>query len=358
MTKKKKISSAKLTIRQRIARGVGVWQVKLRKRRADYLKRRPHRSFRRTRRRDYKRSLKLPGYWLLTKQVMMPLLRHKRVFFGLALLYVIFTMALSNMMAQETYVQFREITTGAVEEGLASTVVANLVLFWSVLSRQFSGAASSELGSPEQIFGVLFGIYTWLTVVVLLRAILAGKRLRLRDGLYSSGGPVIALIVLLLILAVQSVPAAVAAIAYSAANGSGLLDQTATLMLFGGGAILLAMLSLYWATSTILAMVIATLPGMYPMQAIKIAGDLVIGRRIRVLLRLLWSIVLLLLMWVVVLLPMILLDGALKSAIPGLDWLPLVPVTALLLMAWSVVFEAAYVYILYRKVVDDDAAPA
>ena len=358
MTKKKKISSAKLTIRQRIVRGVGVWQVKLRKRRADYLKRRPHRSFRRTRRRDYKRSLKLPGYWLLTKQVMMPLLRHKRVFFGLALLYVIFTMALSNMMAQETYVQFREITTGAVEEGLASTVVANLVLFWSVLSRQFSGAASSELGSPEQIFGVLFGIYTWLTVVVLLRAILAGKRLRLRDGLYSSGGPVIALIVLLLILAVQSVPAAVAAIAYSAANGSGLLDQTATLMLFGGGAILLAMLSLYWATSTILAMVIATLPGMYPMQAIKIAGDLVIGRRIRVLLRLLWSIVLLLLMWVVVLLPMILLDGALKSAIPGLDWLPLVPVTALLLMAWSVVFEAAYVYVLYRKVVDDDAAPA
>jgi hypothetical protein len=33
-------------------------------------------------------------------------------------------------------------------------------------------------------------------------------------------------------------------------------------------------------------------------------------------------------------------------------------ISALLLMAWSVVFEAAYVYILYRKVVDDDAAPA
>jgi hypothetical protein len=156
----------------------------------------------------------------------------------------------------------------------------------------------------------------------------------------------------------QLIPAAIALIAYGAADASGLLDQTAMLMLFGGGAILLATLSLYWATSTIIAMIVATLPGMYPMQAIKIAGDLVIGRRIRVLLRLLWSIVLLLLMWVVVLLPMILLDGALKSAIPGLDWLPLVPVTALLLMAWSVVFEAAYVYVLYRKVVDDDAAPA
>ena len=31
-----------------------------------YLQRRPHRSFRRTYRRDYERSLALPGYWAFT----------------------------------------------------------------------------------------------------------------------------------------------------------------------------------------------------------------------------------------------------------------------------------------------------
>jgi hypothetical protein len=27
-------------------------------------------------------------------------------------------------------------------------------------------------------------------------------------------------------------------------------------------------------------------------------------------------------------------------------------------MAWSVVFEAAYVYVFYRRIIDDDSAPA
>ena len=63
-------------------------------------------------------------------------------------------------------------------------------------------------------------------------------------------------------------------------------------------------------------------------------------------------------LWLVVLLPIILLDGALKSAMPDLEWLPLVPFTALMLMAFSVVFEAAYIYLFYRKVVEDDSAPA
>ena len=358
MTKKQQQSSPRLAWRQRVARRVQAWWTALRKRHAAYLKRRPHRSFRRTRRRDYKRSLKLPGYWSLTKHIGTILLKHRRLFIGLALLYAFMTIALSSMMSQETYSQLRDVITDAGEEGAVGATVMNLALFWGVFTSQLTGASAGEVGSSQQIFGILFGLYAWLTVIWLMRAILAGKRPRLRDGLYGSGGPVLALIVLVLVLMLQLIPAAIALIAYGAADASELLDQTAILMLFGGGAILLATLSLYWATSTIIAMIVATLPGMYPMQAIKIAGDLVIGRRIRVLLRLLWSIVLLLLMWVVVLLPMILLDGALKSAIPGLDWLPLVPVTALLLMAWSVVFEAAYVYVLYRKVVDDDAAPA
>lgn len=324
--------------------------------RDNFLKRRPHRSFRRTRRRDYKRSLKLPGYWALTQQIFLTLNKRKRLFILLALLFGIGTIALSSMMSQDAYSQLKDMLDEATEGGAVSTITTNLALFWGVFTSQLSGAA--EVGSSQQIFGVLLGLYVWLAVIWLLRAILAGKHPRLRDGLYNSGGPVLSLLVLVFILVIQLIPAAVALIAYGAADASGLLDQTVMLMLFGGGAILLAVLSLYWLTSTLFAMVIITLPGIYPMQAIKMAGDLVIGRRIRILLRLLWSVILLLIMWIVVLLPVILIDSALKSAIPGLDWLPLVPLVALMLMAWTLVFEASYVYMFYRKVVDDDSAPA
>jgi large subunit ribosomal protein L13 len=67
---------------------------------------------------------------------------------------------------------------------------------------------------------------------------------------------VIALGVLAVILLVQLLPAAIALIVYGAADGSGLLDQTAALMLAGGATGLVAVLSLYWITSTIIAMVI------------------------------------------------------------------------------------------------------
>lgn len=283
---------------------------------------------------------------------------NKRIFLGLAALYGVFILLLSSMMSQETYSQLREVLDEANEEGAISTAVSSLALFWSVFTNQLTGSSAGEAGSSQQIFTVLLGLYVWLTVIWLLRAIMAGKKPKIRDGLYGAGGPVLALFVLVFVLLVQLLPAAVALIAYGAADASGLLDQTAVLMLFGGGAVLLAALSLYWATSTFIAMVVVALPGMYPMQAVKIAGDLAVGRRIRILLRLLWSVVLLFIVWVVVLLPMILLDGAIKSAIPDLEWLPLVPFTALMLMAFSVVFEASYIYIFYRKVVEDDSAPA
>lgn len=295
----------------------------------------------------------------MTKQIWTILSKNKRVFLGLALIYSVCVILLSSMMSQETYTQLRELVAEESENGeIISTTVSSLALFWTVFTNQLTGSPTGEVGSIQQVLVILLGLYVWLSVIWMLRAVMAGKRPQIRASLYSSGSPVLALLVLVFVLLLQLVPAAAAVIAYSAADSSGLLNQTASLMLLGGGAILLVTLSLYWATSTLIAMIIIALPGTYPMHALKVAGDLVVGRRIRILLRLLWSLILLLLVWVVVLLPVILLDGALKSAIPGLEWLPIVPATALLLMAFSVVFEASYIYIFYRKVVDDGSKPA
>jgi hypothetical protein len=97
---------------------------------------------------------------------------------------------------------------------------------------------------------------------------------------------------------------------------------------------------------------------MYPMQAIKTAGDLVVGRRVRILLRIIWLLFIVALFWIVVMIPLILLDAWIKGIWSSIYWVPVIPILLLIMSSVSIVWVSSYLYLLYRKVVDDDAAPA
>ncbi len=336
---------------------VKLFWLKLNSRRLAYLERRPHRSFKRTKRRDYKRPLKLPGYIELTFMAIKTIWANRWQYFGIMVVYIVLAVALSAIMTQDGYSQIKEMVDEARDESLWNGVLAIFVLFWNIVAGQLT-TVSSASGSSQQIAVVLLSLYAWLAIIWLTRVIMANKRPLVRDSLYNSGSPVIALLILVVVMMIQAFPGAIALIVYNAADQSGLLSQTVILMLAGGAMAIVVTLSLYWMTSTFLAMVIVTLPGMYPMEAIRLAGDLVVGRRIRILLRIFWILLVILLIWAVVLVPVILFDGALKSAIPAIDWLPIVPAVALGLSILSLVILTVYIYTFYRKVVDDDSAPA
>ena len=153
-------------------------------------------------------------------------------------------------------------------------------------------------------------------------------------------------------------PLALVLIGYSAAIASGLLAGGVEAMLFWVAAGLLTSLSIYWITSTFFALVIVTLPGMYPFQAIKTAGDLVIGRRLRILLRIIWMAVGAFLAWAIILIPIIIFDTWLKGIWKAINWVPTVPIILLGLSSLTIVWVSSYIYLLYRKVVADDADPA
>ncbi len=342
-----------VSLKERIS---GTWRQLMRRRQA-FLRRRPHRSFRVTKRRDYRRSLKLPGYFALTGQVWQLMRKDWRIFVGLAAIYAILGVLLSGLMSQDTYQQLKDTINEVNQEGTLGAVMPTLTLFAGVVTNQLGGSTGG-VASSQQVIGALIGLYIWLTTIWLVRGVTAGKRLKIRDGLYNAGAPVIALSVLVFIALVQLLPAAIAVIIYGAADTSGMLQQTVVLMLAAGAAILIVTLSLYWLTSTLFAMVIITLPGMYPLEAMRLASDIVLGRRMRILLRLMWLFVVLAVVWAAILIPVIMIDGALKAAIPALNWLPLVPLMALMLAALSIVASACYVYLFYRKVVADDSAPA
>lgn len=316
-----------------------------------YMARRPHRSFRMTRRRDYVRPLELPGNFAFTHEVNRTLWKYKKVFSLLGLVYIFFFAVLIGVQSQDTYTAFSDALHDQGIEFFSGDWTAGDQALGTLMGIATS-TLSGTLTEAQQIYGVFIFLLIWLATVWLLRNLLAGHKVKLRDGLYNSGAPIFSTAIVLGILIVQLVPVGLAVLGYNAASTSGILDGGASAMLFWIGASLLGILSLYWITSTLIALIIVTLPGMYPFQAIKTAGDLMVGRRIKILLRWLWMALVVLLTWVIVLLAFIFIDMGLKALFPVISSWPIVPIVILLLSALTTIWVSAYVYLLYRKAVD------
>lgn len=348
-SKKTKKSPAKNAVKQSWLRQTISIQ---KERMTNFMARRPHRSFRLTRRRDYVRPLALPGNISFTNEVTRTLWKYKKIFLILAAIYAILYGLLVGIQSQESYSSISDSLQEAgneVYDGNWSAVGQAALLTLSVAAT----GLNAESTEAQQLFSVLVFLMVWLTTVWLLRNLLAGHKVKVRDGLYNSASPLFAMVIIALIIAVQLIPVAIAFVGYNAALGTGLIASGgAGAMLFWIGAGLLSLLSLFWITSSLFAMIIVTIPGMYPLKAMRTAGDMVLGRRIKILLRWVWMALVLAVAWAVVIIPIILLDMLIKSLWPVIAWVPIVPVAGLLMAAVSTVWVSAYVYLLYRKVVD------
>ncbi len=336
---------------------IGSFYRSLRGRVDDLLSRRPHRSFKNTRRRDYIRSLKLPGYWAFTGHVNHLLWKHKKLFLLVVILYAVLNGVLVGLASQGTYTELSNMLKDSGTDLFAGNwgqiSQAAILLGTGIL-----GGINEAPSDAQKIFGPLIVLLIWLTTIWLLRAILANHQPKLRDGLYNAGAPIISTFLVSLMFLVQLIPAAIATLGFWAASQTGFAVNGVESMLFWIVVSLLVVLSLYWATSTFIALVVVTLPGMYPMRAIATAGDMVIGRRIRILLRLLWVLLLVVVTWILVFIPVMLLDTWIKGFFENSDWVPTVPVLLVTMSALTTVWITTYIYLLYRKIVDDDAKPA
>ncbi|MBC7746632.1 hypothetical protein H7Y40_01475 [Pedobacter sp.] len=319
-------------------------------RRQSFLDRRPHRSLRRTKRRDLPKHVPLPGYFSFTKYVMKTIQLYRKGFAIFLVLYIIVGSLLVGIASQENYKALTDSFGTLGQEligGNVDTATQTLALFGAAIS----GGLADPLTEAQQVYLVLLGMFTWLAVVWYLRHRLSGTIVKVRDALYNSGGPFLSSLIIAFFMVVQLVPGAVGILIYSMAASSGIIDGGIESMLFATIALLLCVLSLYWVASSFFAALIVTIPGTYPLVAMKMAGDIVLGRRLSVMLRLLWLGLALLIAWALVLIPAILIAGWINTV-----WLPIVPVVIQILSAGSVLVGATYIYLLYRKMIDEPVA--
>jgi len=276
----------------------------------------------------------------------------------LTLIYALLTALLVGIASQSTFTSLanslQQTSTQMIYGGFGQFGNATLLFLAAI-----GGSLSSQSGSAStSIYAILMALLVWLTVVWLLRQQLAGNTVRLRDGLYNAGAPILPTFLIVLVMVVQLLPVGLAAIGYSSANSSGLLSGGVEAMLFWFAAGLLVLLSLFWLTSSFFALIIVTIPGMYPFVALRRAGDLVTGRRVRILLRLLWAALMIAIVWAIVFIPFILLDTWLNDIWSWFASVPLIPLLLLVMSSLTLVWLSAYIYGLYRKVVDDVSQPA
>jgi len=325
-----------------------IWR-KIVHRQRDFLSRRPHRSFFMTPPEKAKRPLRISKYFAFAGEVWGLIWKNKRLFIKFLLLYALLSAIIIGLMSQENFAALRD----------ALNQVPNLG-FFNKYSTLLSSAITSGTGTADagqQILSILLFLYGWLTLIWLLRRIVSGdsEKLRLRDGLYAGGSPVLATFVVLILILVQLLPFALVLLAYASVTTNGWINTGIQIENMAAWCALAvaAVLTLYWICSSFMALIIVTLPGMYPFRAVRAAGDMVVGQRLKLVLRILFMTLPILLMWLIILIPAVLIDGWLK-----LSWQPLVPIVVLLLSTLTMIWCASYIYLLYRRMVDNPEPPA
>lgn len=311
-----------------------------------------HRSFRRSYREDYWRDLEVPGIFQHIVLTFKIIFKNWKLFLPLWFLAVFLMIFLIGLMSEDTYLEFQNTideTSNEIAGGnLGNVARAGLVL----LSTVTTGGLSDFSSEANIVFFILIFLLIWLTTIFILRHRLANNKIKLRDALYNSMTPFISTFLVFLVIIIQCIPIFILIVVGSAAIKTGFLSAPFYALLFFIFASLMVLLSGYLLSSSAIALISVSAPGLYPMKALKTASDLMAGRRFRFILRLIALVFVLAVIWVACLIPLILLDFWLKSIAGWLEGVPFISFCLLTMTCFSLIYMTAYVYLYYRWMLD------
>lgn len=306
-----------------------------------------HKSFVRTRRRDKIKKPTIEGYIAFPWYVLRILRNRKWVYIRFILAFFILSVIFIGALQVDNITSVNEVIDSASS---GDSVLGPVMRAAVTVGSSLTGALNNNLSDVQYIYISALFILALLTLIWLLRHQLAGNKLKVRDGLYNAAAPIAAEYALLVVGIAQLIPAALAVVVYMSATTGGLLDGGIETALFSVALFLVIVLTLYFMTTTLFALFIATIPGTYPMKAYRAARQIVAGQRLRLLLRLLWMVVIILIANFLVLVPIVIIVNSFGG---GNSWV--IPVAYQLAVITSIVYATAYSYLLYRRMIDEPA---
>ncbi len=312
-----------------------------------------HHSFRRSYREDYHRDFEAPGVMSHATTTLKIVFKNWRIFLPLLAMVVLANIILVGIMSESTYETVQDSldqSYEALKDGeLGRFAKAGLL----VVSTVTSGGLSNSMTEVQQLFAIILTVTLWLTTIYYLRHLLAGKKPRFRDGIYNAMTPMYSTLCTAVLVFIHMIPLFIFVIVYSAAVQTDFLSTPLYAFVFWLFSLLLITLSCYLLPGSILALVATSVPGIYPMAAINATTDLIQGRRMQFILRILFMVLFLAVIWVIVMLPLTYLDLILKENILSGSELPIIPLALQIMTTFSVIYATSYIYLFYRRMLDD-----
>ena len=318
-----------------------------------------HRSFKRSYYEDYQRKTELPSLTSQANAAFKMFFKFWKIFLPLLLIFVGLYIFLIGAMSENTLADVKanvEQTNKDIADGKIGTVgKAGLTLLGII-----STGGLTTMNDAQIVIAVLLFAIIWLVTIYLARHLLAGhQEIKMRDGFYSALSPLVSTLVVGLIIFLEAVPIMLTIIVFQVALTTEFLSTPFYALLFFMFAALMITLSLYLLSSSFFAIIVVSAPGLYPLTAVRMAKNLIMGRRLRFLIRVFYLVIIVALLYLLLLMPAIILDGILKAQFAWLadSKIPFVAIIQLTITVFIFIYLSIYFYLFYRALLDynDDA---
>ena len=318
-----------------------------------------HRSFKRSYYEDYQRKTELPSLTSQASAAFKMFFKFWKIFLPLLLIFVGLYIFLIGAMSENTLADVKanvEQTNKDVADGKIGTVgKAGLTLLGII-----STGGLTTMNDAQIVIAVLLFTIIWLVTIYLARHLLAGhQEIKMRDGFYSALSPLVSTLVVGLIIFLEAIPIMLTIIVFQVALTTEFLSTPFYALLFFMFAALMITLSLYLLSSSFFAIIVVSAPGLYPLTAVRMAKNLIMGRRLRFLIRVFYLVIIVALLYLLLLMPAIILDGVLKAQFAWLaeSKIPFVAIIQLTITVFIFIYLSIYFYLFYRALLDynDDA---
>jgi|GEM_PF-2378845 len=217
----------------------------------------------------------IPSSGELLKSSTAFLWKNKKIFFFIILIHAFFYVTIIRSPLSTSIGDIQTTINSVLGDNSQKTTKGTLATLGSVLTVSTSSQSSKSL-LPISIF-LMSLIYIWA-----IRELHAKQTIKARDAYYRGLSPLISCALVLIVASIQLIPFAAAASVYGIARSSSLFASGFEDLSIFIVALIVGVLSLFWVTSTIIAFYIVTLPGMYPMKALRSAKKIVQFQRFQV----------------------------------------------------------------------------
>lgn len=323
---------------------------KIAEKRADYRKKHVvlHRSFRRSYREDYQREINAPGLLNHTMTTFGVIFKHWKTFLPFILLMTGLYIVLVGLMSEEFYQGLQDTIDSANDQPIGNFAKSGLLL----LSTITTGGLTTGKDDIGFLFTIILFLIMWLVTIYLLRKWYAGAKPKLRDGLYNALTPLLSTLLVFVVIFIQCIPAMLVAITLSAAQVTGFLSTPFYALVYFIFAALMISITAYLLSSSLIALVAVTVPGVYPVAALTTASDLMASRRIKLIIRVIYLLLVAVVIYIITMLPIMLIDLWLKGIWSWLANVPIVPFCLLVVTCFVFIYATTYLYRYYRWLLD------